>query len=279
MSTPETEKYFDDQVFTDYASRNALRTLGQLPEKESTRSAARQVDQVTPVGGAVLDVGCSAGHLWRSLALRGRTDLSYVGIDIDRHGIDQAKESFAKIENSLLPKSFEFHTANVTNLPFGDRTFDAVVCMNVLEHLRHPGTALEELIRVARGRVVVRTLVFENTYVVMESRTIEKYQIAGSVRSNDVESLDPINEISESGVPPYLVYHNIWGIQFLRALCTSAAPGAQITIEPDTDFDSSRLEADASTSTLPNVTRVVNGMQVAGPILQPHHWLNIALPD
>jgi ubiquinone/menaquinone biosynthesis C-methylase UbiE len=44
---------------------------------------------------------------------------------------------------------------SVAALPFRDRGFDAVVCLEVLEHLADPRPALAELLRVARKGVVV----------------------------------------------------------------------------------------------------------------------------
>jgi SAM-dependent methyltransferase len=40
-------------------------------------------------------------------------------------------------------------------LPFGRASFDAVVCLEVLEHLEDPMAAVEELLRVARLAVVL----------------------------------------------------------------------------------------------------------------------------
>jgi ubiquinone/menaquinone biosynthesis C-methylase UbiE len=49
---------------------------------------------------------------------------------------------------------------SVLALPFADRSFDAVLCMEVLEHLQHPADAVRELARVARD-VVVLSVPFE----------------------------------------------------------------------------------------------------------------------
>ena len=45
--------------------------------------------------------------------------------------------------------------ASVLALPFGDRSFDAVTCLEVLEHLDNPAAAVRELARVSRRAFVV----------------------------------------------------------------------------------------------------------------------------
>lgn len=82
--------------------------------------------------GAVLDVGCDAAPL---RALVGNPGL-YVGVDI-RADADVAID----LERS--------------DLPFADRSFDTVVCTDVLEHLDGCHRVFDELCRVSASRVVV----------------------------------------------------------------------------------------------------------------------------
>jgi SAM-dependent methyltransferase len=50
--------------------------------------------------------------------------------------------------------------ASVLSMPFADRSFDAVTCLEVLEHLDNPAAAVRELARVSR-RAVVLSVPFE----------------------------------------------------------------------------------------------------------------------
>jgi len=89
---------------------------------------------------SVLDAGCGAGILTDYLA-----ELGYQAI-----GADIAS---ATMEQMASPHV----TASIDTLPFGDRSFDAVVASEVLEHLPvdvYEG-ALNEIGRVARACVVV----------------------------------------------------------------------------------------------------------------------------
>jgi ubiquinone/menaquinone biosynthesis C-methylase UbiE len=50
---------------------------------------------------------------------------------------------------------FKIIQADITALPFGDKSFDVVICTHALEHIRKPRKALLELIRVTRKRLII----------------------------------------------------------------------------------------------------------------------------
>lgn len=108
------------------------------------RAAARAVgslarDSVLIAGApAVLDVGC--GDRGLSAFLSG---VSILGVDIVAPGT-----------GSL---GFPFQQADVTSLPFPDRSFPIVSCVDVLEHLSPAAreAAIGEMVRVARSALVV----------------------------------------------------------------------------------------------------------------------------
>lgn len=58
---------------------------------------------------------------------------------------------YAAANGCVIPKA----CLDATTLPFNDDAFDAVMCLEVLEHLSDPGQALAELCRVARDFVLV----------------------------------------------------------------------------------------------------------------------------
>jgi len=122
----------------------------------ASRSLAEWVDagaRLTP-DDLVLDAGGGAGDLSRTLAGRARqfvvADLTGALRDVGRDAADAAG-----VRNVL------FVRAELEDLPFPDRSFDAVLCRFVVHHLADPAPALRELRRVVRsdGRVVVTDLV------------------------------------------------------------------------------------------------------------------------
>ena len=95
--------------------------------------------------GSVLEVGCGQGWLTRQL-LEALPDARVVGLDIREDAIAFARE--------LVPGA-EFLVATGEQLPFGDASFDLVVCSEVLEHVDDPRVVLDEIRRVWRGHAVI----------------------------------------------------------------------------------------------------------------------------
>jgi SAM-dependent methyltransferase len=91
-----------------------------------------------------LDVGCGAGRTYAQFVAppAGR----YVGVDVSATAVAQARE--AGIEAEVVPDASE--------LPFEDESFDAAICVEVLEHLFAPHDAVAEIRRVLRpgGRLI-----------------------------------------------------------------------------------------------------------------------------
>jgi hypothetical protein len=88
--------------------------------------------------GSVLDVGCDAAPLRHLVA---RQD-EYVGVDM-------------RADADVVLNLDHDTRADGTILPFGDRSFDTVLCTDVLEHLDRCHGVFDELCRVARDRVIV----------------------------------------------------------------------------------------------------------------------------
>jgi len=98
------------------------------------------------VGPAVLDVGCGDGYLCEQLARRAFR--SVVGLDLAASRIAYARARY---------RTLDLTQADVCRLPFKNGQFDLVTCVEVLEHLPEPETALREMARVSRRYVICTT--------------------------------------------------------------------------------------------------------------------------
>lgn len=102
------------------------------------------------VGGLrVLDAACGTGY---GSALLARAAASVTGVDIDVATIGFAAKRWASPTTSFV-------VGDVGNLPFADRTFDAIVSFETIEHVPDPDRVLDEFSRVLKpaGLLLVST--------------------------------------------------------------------------------------------------------------------------
>jgi len=90
----------------------------------------------------VLDAGCGTGGLIRRLAPK-RNNLTWTGLDVEPLAVTLARERTAGSGADICEGS-------VTELPWDDGFFDAVVSADVLYHLEDDAAALREYFRVLR---------------------------------------------------------------------------------------------------------------------------------
>ena len=114
------------------------------------RAAAWQLQRVE----AVLDVGSGVGHWGRRLASVLPQTARVTGVDREPFWVEKASE---RASAAGLGSRFSYVVGTAEALPFEDASFDLVTCQTVLMHLPDPGSALREMVRVARpgGLVLV----------------------------------------------------------------------------------------------------------------------------
>lgn len=106
----------------------------------------RALREALPGEATILDAGCGTGGLIRREAAKW-PGWGWTGVDVDPLACSLARErTGARIVEAPLER-----------LPFGDATFDAVTCADVIYHLEDDLAALRELQRVLKpgGRLVL----------------------------------------------------------------------------------------------------------------------------
>ena len=94
-----------------------------------------------------VDFGCGFGFLGLKLLPLLPHGCTYTGVDASRALLDKAEELYAD-----LPYEAGFIVSEAYDTPFDDSQFDVAMCHAVLQHLKEPEMALDEMIRVTRLR-------------------------------------------------------------------------------------------------------------------------------
>ena len=102
--------------------------------------AAFRLDELLrmlPERGRVLEVGCGAGRFLRAI-VKLRPELELVGCDVSRSSLEVLGELAPEIERRVVSGS---------ELPAADEEFDAILVVDVLEHVEEPGSLLSAIRR------------------------------------------------------------------------------------------------------------------------------------
>jgi ubiquinone/menaquinone biosynthesis C-methylase UbiE len=123
-------------------------------QQVSFRSQKRIViDMLAGTKGRLLEIGCGPAVMTPELLAMG---FQVHGIDVSQEMVKRAGERMA---GHPLERRCQFAVGDVERLQFAGGTFNAIVCMGVLEYLPRYGRALGEMCRVlAPGGVAVLTV-------------------------------------------------------------------------------------------------------------------------
>ena len=103
-------------------------------------------------GARALDIGCNAGFYSFQLAARGAEVLA---LDLDEHYLQQGRWAAEHLD----PEGrVEFRQGSVYDLVEVEGTFEVVLFMGVLYHLRYPLLALDVVAEKVGGSLVLQTL-------------------------------------------------------------------------------------------------------------------------
>ena len=131
-----------------YQSADNLQARISLHERFSTSSQSFPewiLDHLAaPPSADILEVGCGNGNLWVANGCRIPPGWRLTLTDFSEGMVDEARRR--------LGDRATFQIADVTELPFGDEAFDAVIANHMLFHVPDRSRALAEIARVLRRR-------------------------------------------------------------------------------------------------------------------------------
>jgi ubiquinone/menaquinone biosynthesis C-methylase UbiE len=146
-----TRKFYDSlEEGTYFKASHSRFLLRRWWRNSKDRSIVKALELKS--SSTVLDVGCGDGVLATTIS----GSVTYVcGIELGIRAVRFANNR----KNLLRLRNVDFVRGDCRALPFKDRSFNRIVCSEVLEHVRAPRRALREFLRVSRldGVLVVTT--------------------------------------------------------------------------------------------------------------------------
>lgn len=133
------------QHASDGARRRLYDRKVESYQDSVTPDVSEAVSACLPTGGRLLDIGCGTGNLLAQF----KDQASWrAGIELSARACSAAREVADEVVNASIESDA---------FPFDPRSFDVVVCADVIEHLADPGVALAKAVRWCRsgGAVVV----------------------------------------------------------------------------------------------------------------------------
>ncbi len=134
----------------------------QVPSQVQTYRLA--LDKYLKPGDRVLDVGFGLGYGLKILAEKAN---ELVGIDIDKAAVSRAK-SF--LREGWEPKVLEVRPYDGYTIPYDDRSFDVVTCVDVIEHVTDYMRLIHSMCRVSRRMVLISTPLQRSEYTQPDGR-------------------------------------------------------------------------------------------------------------
>ena len=239
------------------------RAIGKTPEMESSKALAKLLAKSYTSGDSIVDVGCSAGHYLLSIKKAlGINDIDYTGIEFHELFIEKARQAWANDKNA------KFRQGSIFDIPAEDKEFNITFSSNLLMHLPTIVKPMEELIRITKKQIIIRT------YIGTKSFKIQEVKNASFWPGSDI---NPENEFDDNGNPKFFEYENIWGKDYFEAIVKRFAPNSSIEFIEDNMWESAAIDETAANGNLPNPTRTLNGFQIFDYILLPYNFVIINL--
>lgn len=131
LNTDNYKKHTTQNPAQKFLINNFLKTFLNEAKKLSLQS--------------ILDVGCGEGFTLEKLR-ENKIGKELTGIDFSKSAIEIGKN---------LHPDLSLKLGTIYHIPFKPNSFDLIICSEVLEHLKYPEKALQELVRVTKKNCII----------------------------------------------------------------------------------------------------------------------------
>jgi len=158
------------------------------------------VESLLPRRGisTLLDVGCGDGYFCHYITGR-RKGLAATAVDLAKRRLVRARERYPNVR---------FCQSEILNLPYCSASFDAVISMEVLEHLPDAGKAMAELARVSKQWVIVTVPYKERLRQMLCPHCGKTFPLHGHIQSFDPQRFQELAQSAGLRVDRLVTYYH-----------------------------------------------------------------------
>jgi len=143
-------KHFQKSAFTDQDSiefwdhvYDSREFFGDCFRKRMSKALAWLDELVLSRKSSFLEIGSGAGRLTSEVAKKGQR---IFGLDYSYGMLAKNNRTYNRENGLMIP----FLQGDIQSLPFGDSSFDAVICLGVITYVKSEEKALRELARILK---------------------------------------------------------------------------------------------------------------------------------
>jgi ubiquinone/menaquinone biosynthesis C-methylase UbiE len=245
---------------TDYLKVSIKRSTGKLPDMEVAKAYSSIISRTKLNNFSLLDVGCLTGHFFYTFKKKIKNTFTYSGIDPWKLHINAARKIWKKYTHA------NFKIGWAQKIPYPKNKFDIVICSNVITHIPEIKKPIEEMLRVAKKYLIIRTPIHNKSY---------RIQLVLNSRWFKFTNILPKNEFDQKGNPRAYEYYDVHSKDYFESVIKKIKPDAKITFIKDNFFSTKNINNKKDKKQ--HKTKVINGMQVSDLLILPHHFVVIKL--
>lgn len=137
---------YNNGNYKKYHSKNFLkRWMIKRLNKKILELLNQSIEDLSLERIKILDAGCGEGFI-SNLIYSCIPNVEIVGLEYTREALEIARKN---------NKNITYMQGDIYEMPFAENSFDIVICTEVLEHLDKPESALKELKRTAKSRLIL----------------------------------------------------------------------------------------------------------------------------
>jgi len=243
-----------------YLNLSKQRAKGKVPEMEVAKAYSKLLKDSLNQNSKLIDIGCLGGHFLFSFRKRLNKKFYYFGLDPFSHPIKAAKKIWKNDPNS------DFKVGWAQKIPCKNKSFDFLICSNVITHIPSIIKPIKEFIRVTKKKIILRTPIHDKSY---------RIQMVHNKKWWKYSNIEPINEFDKKGNPRSFEYYDVHSKDYMSSVIKSINKKSKIKFVKDTFFQKKNINNKKERKNIP--TKVINGMQITDLLIVPNYFVIIEL--